>query len=83
MPRREPLPFAQQQSYNSALFFEGLNRTQLIGLFIHVLGFDGRRAGMVPMIVAQLGVSAQPMDTGRVVVLINPERGYDVALDVF
>ena len=82
MPRRVPLPFEQQQSYNSALFFERLNRTQLIGLFIDVLGFDGRRAAMVPMIVAQLGVSAQPMDTGRVVVLINPESGYDVALDV-
>ena len=79
---RTVLPFEQQFAFNSALFLVGINAHQL-GTLFQILGFDSRRAAFVPFIVNQYGVSAQPMDTGRVVVLINPESGYDVALDVF
>ena len=80
---RHPLPFEKQRSFNSALFFEGINVEQLEDLFEHVVGFDYRRARLVPFIVHQYGLSTQPANGGRVVVLLNPDCGYDVALDVF
>ena len=83
MVKRTALPFEEQRSYEGALFFQGISRDQLVALFTDLIGFDSRRAAMVPMIVSQLGVSSQPAKGGRVVTLLNPESGYDVALDVF
>lgn len=83
MVKRTALPFDEQISYGSALFFQGISADLLVALFTDLLGFDSRRAAMVPMIVSQLGVSSQPAKGGRVVTLLNPTVGYDVALDVF
>ena len=83
MVKRTALPFDEQRSYNGALFFQGISRDALVALFTDLLEFDDRRAGMVPMIVARLGVSSQPAKGGRVVTLLNPVNGYDVAVDVF
>lgn len=83
MVKRIALPFDEQISFGSALFLQGISRDQLTALFTDLLGFDYRRAAMVPMIVSQLGVSSQPAKGGRVVTLLNPKNGYDVALDVF
>jgi hypothetical protein len=82
MAKREPLPFDQQVSFNSALFLERINVEQLESLF-QLLGFTTAQARMIPFIVHQYSISTQPTETGRVVVLINPECGYDVALDIF
>ena len=82
MVKRVALPFDEQQSFNSALFLVGINVEQLESLF-EFLGFATNRARLVPFIVHQYGISAQPMDTGRVVVLIDSDTGYDVAIDVF
>jgi hypothetical protein len=81
--KRTALPFEEQQSFNSALFLEGVDIDQLESLFTDLLGYDYRRAVMVPMIASQLGVSSQPAKGGRVVTLLNPVNGYDVAIDVF
>lgn len=83
MVKRTALPFDEQHSYEGALFFIKINVEQLERLFIEVVGFDERRARLIPFIVNQYGISAQPANGGRVVVLMNPDYGYDVALDVF
>jgi hypothetical protein len=80
---RTALPFEEQRSFETALFFTGINVEQLEDLFEHVVGFDYRRARLVPFIVHQFGISSQPANGGRVVVLLNPDHGYDVALDIF
>lgn len=83
MVKRTALPFDEQCSYEGALFFIKINVEQLERLFIEVVGFDERRARLIPFIVNQYGISAQPANGGRVVVLMNLDYGYDVALDVF
>jgi hypothetical protein len=77
------LPFEKQFAFNAALFLIGINVEQLEKVFIEIIGFDERRARLIPFIVMQYGISSQPADGGRVVVLMNPDHGYDVALDVF
>jgi hypothetical protein len=83
MVKRTALPFEEQRSYEGALFLIQINVEQLERLFIEVIGFDERRARLIPFIVNQYGLSAQPAKGGRVVVLMNADYGYDVALDVF
>ena len=83
MVKRDALPFEEQRSYNGALFFQGINRDQLVALYTDLLGFTNGRAEIVLLIVAQFGISSQPAKGGRVVTLINSIKGYDVALDVF
>ncbi|MGH7239878.1 MAG: hypothetical protein ACREHG_07410 [Candidatus Saccharimonadales bacterium] len=79
---RTPLPFEEQRSFNTALFFEGITAHQVERLFMF-LGYDWQQARIVPFIVNRYGISNQPAGGGRVVTLVNPENGYDVALDVW
>lgn len=81
--KRVPLPFEEQKSFLSAVILVGVTAPQLEKLYMDLFGWEWTRARLVPFIANRYGVSCQPVDGGRVVVLVNPVNGYDVAIDAF